>query len=266
MKDKALIFDIDGTAINSPEQKLPSERLVSAVRKLEQSYKVCAATGRVWSFANPVLQGLSLVDPCIISGGTQICNPQTGEIIWQCTINESDFIQVLQIAKKYSEYKILFNDYNEDDYLHGGLDSKELKTTEPVYFFEIIFVPNHLASKIVEQLKHIKDIAVTLVVAQREGFNDIHVTNRQATKEHAIHELCKILNIEQDDTTGVGDGHNDLHLFRAVGHKVAMGNAVNELKDASDEIIGTVTDDGLAKYIEQIIAHAGYWQLSIEPS
>ncbi|MCE7936335.1 HAD family phosphatase [Candidatus Saccharibacteria bacterium CPR2] len=251
-KYKALIFDIDGTAINSPSQKVPSERLVQAIRKLEEDYYACAATGRVWTFAEPVLKGLSLVDPCIISAGTQICNPVTGEIMWQCDIDEADLAATLAIAKKYPKYKVLYNDNDEDAYLNGGLDVANLQITEPVYFFELIFVPQEIAPQIVAELSKIDGVAVTLVVAQRAGFNDIHVTNRNATKEHAIAELLKILKIKQEDTIGVGDGHNDIHLFNAVKHKVAMGNAVDELKAASNEVIGLVTEDGFSEYIERL--------------
>jgi hydroxymethylpyrimidine pyrophosphatase-like HAD family hydrolase len=59
MKNKAIIFDIDGTAIDSPSQKIPSDRLIKAVRQIETEYFVCAATGRVWSFAEPVIRGLN---------------------------------------------------------------------------------------------------------------------------------------------------------------------------------------------------------------
>ena len=249
-RNSALIFDIDGTAINSPSQKVPSERLVQAVRKAEENFYVCAATGRVWTFAEPVLKGLSLVDPCIISAGTQICNPVTGEIMWQSDIDKADLEATLSTAKKYAEYKVLYNDNDEDAYLNGGLDVTSLQIDEPVYFFELIFVPQSIAPQIVAELSKIEGIAVTMVVAQRAGFNDIHVTNRNATKEHAIAELLKMLNVEKENTIGIGDGHNDIHLFNAVKHKVAMGNAVDELKAAADEVIGLVVDDGFAGYLE----------------
>lgn len=91
------------------------------------------------------------------------------------------------------------------------------------------------------------------MVAQRTGFNDIHITNRNATKEHAIKKLLKIVNIDRENTIGVGDGHNDIHLFNAVNHKVAMGNAVNELKVASDEVISNVDEEGFAQYLESLL-------------
>jgi len=252
MKRRAIIFDIDGTAINSPSQKVPSDRLITIVRKIESDYYVCAATGRVWSFAEPILQGLSLVDPCIISAGTQICNPATGEILWQCDIDSLDVEAVVAVAKEYPSYKVLYNDNDEDAYLGGGLDIAGLELDRPVYFFELIFVPQDIAPEIVAKLSAIEGIAVTLAVAQRVGFNDIHITNRNATKEHAIAELLSIMNISRANTIGIGDGHNDIHLFKAVNHKVAMGNAVDELKSIANETIGLVTNDGFAEYLEKL--------------
>lgn len=252
MKRSAIIFDIDGTAIDSPSQKVPSDRLIEAVRAIESDYYVCAATGRVWSFAKPILRGLALVDPCIISAGTQICNPATGEILWQCDIDSLDMEAVLAAAKEFPHYKVLYNDNDEDAYLNGGIEVANLELDQPVYFFELIFVPQSIAPEIVAQLSTIEGIAVTLAVAQRAGFNDIHITNRNATKEHAVAELLKILNVGRDNTIGVGDGHNDIHLFKAVNHKVAMGNAVDALKSISDETIGLVIHDGFAEYLEKL--------------
>jgi HAD superfamily hydrolase (TIGR01484 family) len=254
MKNKAIIFDIDGTAIDSPSQRLPSDRLVKAIRQIEDEYFICAATGRVWSFAEPVLKGLSLVDPCIISGGTQICNPATGAILWQYDIDKADMDAVLKISKEFPDYKALYNNYDLDAYLNGGHDVTTLEIDESVYFFELTFVPENIAHAIIQKLSKIEGIVATLVVAMRPGCKDIHVTNKNATKEHAIAELLKIINVEQSNTTGVGDGHNDTHLFNGVNHKVAMGNSVHELKNMSDEVIGSVSEDGFANYLESLAA------------
>jgi len=252
MRSKAIIFDIDGTAIDSPVQKLPSRRLVDAVRGIENDYYVCAATGRVWTFAEPVLKALLLVDPCIISAGTQICNPVTGEIMWQCNIDPDDLVNVVELAKTYPDYKVLYNDNDEDAYLNGGLDINTLRIKKVVYFFELIFIPNHLAPEVVAKLSQIEGLAITLVVSQKPGYNDIHITNRNATKEHAVAELLYILNVKRENTIGIGDGNNDIHLFNAVQKKIAMGNAVDELKTSAELIIGDVVEDGLATYLESL--------------
>ena len=253
-RKKAIILDLDGTVINSPKQKLPSPRLVKTISRLTQAgYYVSAATGRVWSFAHPVLVKMQLVDPSIISGGTQIVDSKTGKVLWQKTIDSVALKKVIEVFKRYPKWKLLFNDYQESDYLKNkGVLPKEFKTKESVYFLEQVFIPEETARQIHKELSTIDGIASILVVSQKKGLKDIHVVNSQATKENAIHHLLNILGVKKEDTIGVGDGHNDLHLFNAVGMKVAMGNAVPELKAAADRVIGSVEDDGLVEFLEEL--------------
>jgi len=254
MEPKVVVTDLDGTAVASPSQKIVSSRLLLATDRLKSTgVKVCAATGRSVSFSKPVIESMKLEDPCIVAGGTKIIDPKTYEELWSCSLSVDAAKEVLSIAKKLS-YGFLWNDSTEDDYLNGGwnLNERELPNPEEVYFFEICFVPHDEVPYILEKFAHIESLALTVVVAQRPGTNDIHITNKSATKEHAIAQLSRMLNIPTSDMIGIGDGHNDLHLFAAVGWKVAMGNAVDELKEIADELIKDVEDDGLAEYFERL--------------
>lgn len=253
MKSKAIIFDLDGTAIDSPKQKLPSDQLVKAIEQLESKYYLCAATGRVWNFAKPVLQALNLSDPCIISAGTQICDPLTGKILWQKTLEDKALKRAIELFKEYPEYKLLYNDGTEDDYFNGGYYPKDFIVKEPVYFLEEVFVPDKIAQEIYQKLSKIKGVSCVMVVAQKPGYRDLHVINSSATKEYSIGELFKLLKINKDNTIGIGDGYNDIHLFSAVNYKVAMGNAVPELKILADKVIGPAEKDGMTTYLNSLI-------------
>jgi hypothetical protein len=253
LKKQTIIFDLDGTAIDSPGFQQPTERLVKAIRNAGTTYNLCAATGRVWSFAKPVLQALGLRDPCILAGGTQICGPNSGDILWESNMQSEGIASVIEVVKKYPQYKVLYNDYDEADYFNGAGMHTEEATHKLLYFLGLIFVPEDEAPQVVESLSHIEGIACTLALAQRPGYNDILITNKDATKEHAIAELLKILKTNKRYTTGVGDGNNDVHIFNAVHRKVAMGNAVPELAKMADLVIGSVKQDGLAEYLESIV-------------
>jgi Cof subfamily protein (haloacid dehalogenase superfamily) len=252
MKNKAIIIDLDGTAIDSPDQKLASQRLKEAIRNLEDRYFICAATGRSWTFAKDLLQDLELEDPCVISGGTRICLPKTGEIIWQHNIEKAAAKQILQIMSEYSKYKILCNDYSEDDYFNGGLSADTFVLPEEVYFLEQVFVPEKIAFIIQEKISQIPNVICTMVFDKIKGCRDLHITNAQATKEHAIAILLEKTAVSKNNSIGVGDGNNDFHLFAGVGLKIAMGNAVPDLKELADQIIGDVKNDGLAEYFESL--------------
>jgi HAD superfamily hydrolase (TIGR01484 family) len=254
---KAVITDLDGTAVDSPEFKVVSNRLAVAVAQLEAiGIKVCAATGRPESFAMPVIASMNLTEPCIIASGTRIIDPRTRKELWSCDLSLEQTRAVVEVAQQ-QEYGYLWNDYVEDDYRNGGWQIADFQLDDPLYFFEICYVPEDTVEEVLTSLAHIEGIAKTVVIAQRPGFKDIHVTNATATKEHAIHELERLIGVKGTEMIGIGDGHNDLHLFNAVGHKVAMGNAVPELKAVADEVIGDIKDDGLAAYFEKLAETGG---------
>jgi hydroxymethylpyrimidine pyrophosphatase-like HAD family hydrolase len=54
-----------------------------------------------------------------------------------------------------------------------------------------------------------------------------------------------------------GDDYNDLELFRAAGHSVAMGNAVDDLKEIASEVTLTNDEDGVAVVLERILGELG---------
>jgi Cof subfamily protein (haloacid dehalogenase superfamily) len=249
---KAIIFDLDGTAVDSPQQKIPSDNLIREIERLSDKYYFSAATGRVWTFAKPVLQALNLKDLSIISAGTQICNPSTGEIVWQKNLEQETLEEAAAVFKQYNDWKLLYNDSTEDDYFNGGIFPNEFVNREPVYFLEQVFVPDEIAKEIHRKLTGIKGVAAVMVVSQKPGCRDIHVINNSATKEHSIAELLRLIKVGKEDTIGIGDGYNDIHLFNAVNYKVAMGNAVPELKEVANKVIRLVSEDGLADYLHSL--------------
>lgn len=249
---RAVIFDVDGTAVDSPAKMLPTPRLAMAIADQKAKYYFSAATARPWSFAQPVIHALELEDPCIVAGGTQICDPKTGATLWQADVPTADVEKIRQILAAHNTARLLYNDFTDQDYYEGGHEPAKLRIQEPVYFMFYAFVPEAEVPDLVKQLTKIESITYALGTAHRKGYQDIHITPREATKEHAVQQLCRILGADPKHAIGAGDGPNDIHLFNAVGHKVAMGNAKPELKAAADEVIGTVQDDGLAAFIERL--------------
>lgn len=67
MKKGLIIFDIDGTIVDSPEQKLPTEKMISAFEKTQEHYYISPATGRSWSFAKAIIKTLGITHPCIVA-------------------------------------------------------------------------------------------------------------------------------------------------------------------------------------------------------
>ena len=64
-------------------------------------------------------------------------------------------------------------------------------------------------------------------------------------KATAIQTVLKHLGHTQGETLAYGDGDNDLAMFAAVAHRVAMANATPSLQAAADELTARAEEDGL---------------------
>lgn len=248
MKYQAIVFDLDGTAIINAQDVLPSERLIKMIRAAEASFKLCAATGRPISSAQRVLDALGLVDPCVISAGTEIVDPRTGEILWACDIEPNDVHRVLDVCEPYP-YELLVG----NELVGKGTAAKDRRVTEPVNVMYLMQCSEADAAKILDTLAEVSTISASGVTSWTGKDIDIHITHKEATKEHAIAKLLEMIGVPKESVIGVGDANNDVHLFKSVGLKVAMGNATDILKSQADVVCESVENDGLAKIIEEML-------------
>ncbi len=247
MKYKAIIFDLDGTAIPNKKNGMPSQHLISLIQKLKNRIFVSAATGRPLPNSKHILKSLGLISPCIVSGGTQIFDPLTDEILWEKLIPFEVVKKIIDTVKPFN-YKIFISDEPESSLA----SEKIIKGAEQIIY--VMTVDKADTELLLAKLDQISDITAHPVPSWTTGFFDIHITNSEATKKHALELLLSMLGVNKEDVIGFGDGNNDLPIFEAVGYKVAMGNSSQELKDIADLIAPTAEEDGVARVLEKLVA------------
>ena len=242
------IFDLDGTAIKSEVDALPSTALINVVHKFHRYAYLSAATGRSWVHAKNTIEALRLKTPCIISGGTQIIDPHSEKIIWSRDIAPDAIFNILDVASRFDKQVAYVNDLFTSDQ-KAASDFEDLSSANTMYVFGI------KKDELEEVVRRINAHTETRAVATRSWSDsdviDLHITNKNATKGKAVNALLKSLSVEEDETVAIGDGLNDIDLFSAVGSKIAMGNAEDELKVHSDKVIGSIFEDGLAQYFSK---------------
>ena len=67
------------------------------------------------------------------------------------------------------------------------------------------------------------------------------------SKASAMQLLSEHLNISMDKTWAFGDSSNDLPMFEAAAHGIAMGDHSSVLEPFSEMITDTVDNDSIAK-------------------
>ena len=71
------------------------------------------------------------------------------------------------------------------------------------------------------------------------------------SKASGLEYVATELGLTGADALAIGDGRNDIEMLQWAGHGVAMGQAVDEVKAAADEVTGDVDHDGAARVLER---------------
>jgi HAD superfamily hydrolase (TIGR01484 family) len=70
-------------------------------------------------------------------------------------------------------------------------------------------------------------------------------------KASGLEEVARRLGVAQADVLAIGDGRNDVEMLRWAGRGVAMGQAVEEVRAAADDVTAPVHDDGVALELDR---------------
>jgi 5-amino-6-(5-phospho-D-ribitylamino)uracil phosphatase len=246
MKYKALILDLDGTTVQNRIEALPSEKVAQAIGKAKDVIHVCIATSRPLYKALNIINHLKLSGPCITGGGVQIYDPVKREILIEYTLNREVVPRVQQIAKKYNLEAGIFN--GEFDHPVDSLT----QSTKLLGMYLPVIDPK-LVDEIESQMKRIGGVSVHKMPSWEKGHMCLDMTSVRATKLHGINSVMGMLHISKEEVIGVGDSYNDYPLLMASGLKIAMGNAVAEIKAIADFVAPSVDDDGVATVIEKFV-------------
>jgi len=245
-KYKALMLDLDGTTIPNRKDAMPSQKVIAAIMKAHKKLFVCVATGRVKTVATPVLDVLKINNPAILLGGSQIIGGNPRRYIYERPFASNDAKKVLELLSDYHSQLLIDEKEDKVDYT---------PSYKPKGVFNILvkYLSVKEGDEIIDRISHIKTVAAHKIVSWTPGEIVVNISHVLATKQHAIFEVARILGIETHEIIGVGDGYNDFPLLMACGLKVAMGNAVSELKAIADYIAPTVEKDGVADIIEKFV-------------
>jgi HAD superfamily hydrolase (TIGR01484 family) len=240
------MLDLDGTTVPNSPTAMPSKRVLEAIEKAKQKVYVCVVTGRLLSYAEPVLDVLKLSTPVVLLGGCQIWDAASRTFIQQNEIEEGDFEKVIKDLIPYKKPIKIYESNTEITYDPSYVPNKPIS----IYITKLT---DAIADEIVSKLSAIPTISSHKVISWTHGELCVTIAHAKATKQHAVFEVAKLLGIETHQMIAIGDGPNDFPMLMAAGLKVAMGNASADLKAIADYIAPTVDEDGVVDVIEKFV-------------
>ncbi|MDO8269859.1 MAG: HAD family hydrolase [Candidatus Levybacteria bacterium] len=255
MKYKALMLDVDGTIIPYQYTALPSQEIADAIHLARnKGVTVCLVTGRSYPSTKRILEYLNITKGyVVVDGGALVYNLEKKRPLYERYIEEKDLEKIISVFDKENVpfyVKDKFTIANRGDQFKLYSVGQKLDQVSMIFTDELFSL-----DKTHKLLKRLSFPNITVLRTKHKDPNKyaFNITHLQATKLHGIEVLCKELGIKRSEIIGVGDGYNDFPLLMASGLKVAMGNAIEDLKEIADFVAPSVTDNGVATVIEKYL-------------
>lgn len=249
----ALFFDIDGTLVSFQTHQIPPSTILALTQAKANGHRVFIATGRPPLIITNLGAIEHLIDGYItINGALCFIGP---DVVSCKDIPKEAVLTVVNDAKEKNyglivvgerdvavldpqgevdrlfRGKLAVENLNQAKPLDGVLQQRILQLTP---FFKEAYEPDLMAR-----------IPTCTSGRWNPDFTDI--TAKGADKGEGIKTLAKHLGLDIRYTMAFGDGGNDASMIKTAGIGVAMGNAIEALKNVAHYTTSSVDDDGILK-------------------
>lgn len=282
MAIKMIVMDLDGTLLKDDKtiDELTREYLIRAQK---EGIIIVIATGRDKGAIDFVYEPLQLEH-----FGNNYIAGVNGQIIYSFkkkeyrvdkVLNGDDAKIVMKLAKEMNFEAISCCGYDHYDYatyrwrimkkIRGFFLGKPMDygMNQGKRNFIEIHNPEHEIQQDVNKMvliqsanyfkKHLHDIRERLSAYDilKVGDSWIEVMPKGVTKGKAVLSIAEENGITKDEILVFGDAENDLSMIEAVTYGIAMGNAMDFVKERAYEVCDTNENQGIAKTLKKYIFH-----------
>ena len=276
LKKNLFISDLDHTLLNN-EGKLSEFSRNTLNNLISKGLNFTIASARSYSSIKQILDGLHLKLPIIEFNGSFVTDYTTGKHIYVNEISNKVATQVLKICHEMnhpvfvSSYDgnndLLF--YPESDlpgvkwYVNNRIENKDKRLKKMIPDEELLKL-NTICFSIINKESALQELYTVL---QNKFGNDMEIHlienpyspgnawltchDKNSSKDKAIEQLKSLMGMSDFETIVFGDNMNDLKMIDNADIGVAIGNAVQEIKDIADCVIGINENDSVVKYIKE---------------
>ena len=272
-KIKLIALDLDATLLDS-RKKISPRNLAALERARQMGVLMVPVTGRPAQGLPQAVLDLPGLRYAVTSNGATIRDWAEDRFLLEKHLTPETALAVLDTCRDFdmvrevfregigyltqADYEILRDRYagtpmweyvmGTRQVLPGSLEDFLRADTRPVE--ELFFLTGSIQEKeaLRERLSDLPEIGFA------DPFpNDLEVMAGGIDKGEAFLWLLDHLGIDPSETLAMGDGGSDIPLLRAAGIGIAMGNALDYVKEAADDVTAYCDEDGVALALEKYI-------------
>ncbi|OTO14248.1 hypothetical protein A5875_003405 [Enterococcus sp. 3H8_DIV0648] len=256
---KILVLDLDGTLLN--EQKVLDDRTAKAVFMAHNLFDhIVIASGRGHDSIEGFFKQIGIHGYKVAQNGAYAMNPKN-ELMYFYQLSKELVEESFNFAFK-NQLSIFLTGIEDRLYYHPNLKNNSygistvaefetIMNTQNLSFCKFSLDVSHLPTHEINQLKE-QLVALNLNVALSDQ-RHFEMTEKGVSKLSGVKKIVDTLGYSLAEVMAIGDSENDLDLISSVGYGIAMENAIPELKETADLVIGTNDQLGVAEFLQSYL-------------
>ncbi len=275
-KGKIIFFDIDGTLLERTGviSKSTMRALVAAKKN---GNSLCIASGRLKGNLPEVIKEFEW-DGYVLGSGMYA--EYKNQVIVEEQLSIEHLYDFLDYINQEEGIEIVLEG-NDNSYVTKNGQSKFYEyVVKTGYFNDLESIHKMLSGqfKVVNDLRNITDVKKMMyfsdgnmetVHAMIDKFRGIYefapnsiglqnslesgeILKWGITKASGIKQMISHIGFKKEDIVAFGDGYNDIEMIEMAGVGIAMGNAVQKLKDVADIVTDSQANDGIYKAMTKL--------------
>lgn len=259
-----VISDIDGTLITSNHEVTEATKRAAA-RLYERGIALSLASSRPPRSIVPLADQLELRGPFAAFNGALVVK-RDGEVLARSIISAATTARIRLIADEFGLAVWLYDEadwwtprrdpfVDREEHTSGfssRIDGYDERAKTDVNKLTVVGKPEFVAQAEQRVLAELG----SQVSASKSKPRFLDVTAYGIHKGTVVVRLAQLLNIPTERVAVIGDGPNDIEMFKQSGTSIAMGQAVDEVKEAATYLTSSNDDEGWARGIEQNVLGA----------
>jgi hypothetical protein len=249
-KIKLILCDLDDTLMTSKKEVLPltREALWECSRR---GIKIGYITIRSPRKSGLYTEGLPC--DCLANYNGAIIKVKN-EIIGNYSIPHIDGLRLItELLEDAPDISIgaYFEPYYYRNHQIGQIGSDQVIGSTPTEmpacdFQRIRIVPGKYQLDITKYIS--QDMAYSITM-----HGSLIITSRKANKEHAALRIMEHMGLQPSEVLAFGDDTVDIGMLKAAGTGVAMGNAVEAVKEIADAVTLSNDEEGIGYYLNRYL-------------
>ena len=251
---RLILMDLDETLLRS--DKTISEYSAGVLKRCQEAGVLvgfCTARGEY--NCQTFIQQIG--PDCVVSSGGALVRYR-GQTVYSSTMTADEASALLTTAQRLAPGCLISADGVDNHYRNVRLPEHVVRSWGEIHFTD--FVDFH--EPVYRICIHLPDPSLARQIAGAvedcdtlpfSGDSWYKFSKSGGTKENGARQLGLALGIPPSDMIAFGDDFSDAGMLRLCGTGVAMGNAIESVKQAADAVTDTNDRDGVARFLEQHI-------------